>query len=73
MAYGERRQRVSTDRFGNPYQLIGCKPNKNGYPVGYVKLKGQLYKLEPSDSKKEGVENWIKVTAIKEQARHSSM
>lgn len=65
---------IKTDRFGNPYQVVGCRDKKGtGFPVGYVELKGQLYKLEPSSAKKDGVEAWIKVTAVKKQPTHSSM
>jgi len=67
------KRRISTDRFGNAYQLIGCKPNKNGYPVGYIELGGKLYKIEPSPSNKEGVDYWVKVTAIKKQNQATSM
>lgn len=60
---------ISTDKFGNSYQVIGCKDKKgNGFAVGYVELKGQLYKLEPSKATKEGVEAWVKVTAVKKRA-----
>lgn len=68
-----KQRRISSDRFGNPYQLIGCKPNKNDYPVGYVELGGKLYKIEPSPANKEGVLYWVKITAVKKQAQHSSM
>lgn len=65
---------IKNDRFGNPYQVIGCKDKKgSGFSVGYVELKGQLYKLEPSESKKEGVEAWIRVTALKKQPTNTSM
>lgn len=65
---------IKTDRFGNPYQVIGCRDKKgNGFPVGYVELGGKLYKLEPSPAKKDGVEAWIKVTHVKKQPTHSSM
>lgn len=62
---------VKTDRFGNAYQLIGCKPNKNGYAVGYMKIGNATYKIEPSTSNKEGVDAWVKVTRMKkrEQAK----
>ena len=49
---GQKRQ-TRNDRFGNETMLIGCKPNKNGFPVGWVEIKGQLYKLEPAKSKKK--------------------
>jgi hypothetical protein len=71
MAQGQRF--IKTDRFGNPFQVIGCKPNKGGFPVGYVELGGKLYKLEPSDSQKDGVAAWVRVTQVKKQAQHSSM
>ncbi|WP_288583792.1 hypothetical protein [uncultured Treponema sp.] len=61
------------DRFGNPYILVGCKDNGKGYPVGYVELGGKLYKVEPSESKKEGVLNWVKVTRVQKQNRHQTM
>lgn len=64
---------IKNDRFGNPYQVIGCKPNKGGFPVGYVELGGKLYKIEPSESQKEGVAMWVKVTAVKKNARSTSM
>lgn len=68
------QKRISTDRFGNSYQVVGCRDKKgNGFPVGYVELKGQLYKLEPSKAEKDGVDAWIKVTAIKKQTRATSM
>lgn len=65
---------VSNDRFGNPYQVIGCKDKKGtGFAKGYVELGGKLYKLEPSESKKDGVESWIRVTQVKKQAQNTSM
>lgn len=73
MAQG-RQRRISTDRFGNPYQLIGCKDVKGtGFSKGYIELGGKLYKLEPSPASKEGVDFWIKVTQVKAQPKHSSM
>lgn len=68
----QNRKRISTDRFGNPYQVIGCKDKKgNGFPSGYVELGGKLYKLEPSSSNKEGVDMWIRVTQVKKQNNQS--
>lgn len=66
-------QYIKNDRFGNPYQVIGCKPNKGGFPVGYVELGGKLYKIEPSDAQKDGVAMWVKVTQVKKQAKATSM
>lgn len=67
-------KRISTDKFGNPYQLIGCKDKKGtGFAVGYIELGGKLYKVEPSTAQKEGVLYWVKITAVKKQANHASM
>lgn len=62
---------TKTDRFGNRYQVVGCKPNKNGYPVGYVEVGGKLFKLEPSESNKDGVHSWIRVTELKKDRGRS--
>lgn len=62
------QQRVSKDRFGNDYILVGLKDKKGtGYPKGYAEIKGQLYKIEVSDSKKEGTEAWVKLTKVVKQ------
>lgn len=58
-------RRISTDRFGNSYQVVGCKENRGGYPVGYAEIGGKLYKIEPSDSNKDGVKMWVKITLMK--------
>ena len=69
-----QQARISTDKFGNPYQVIGCKDkNGSGFPKGYVELGGKLYKLEPSPAQKDGVETWIRVTQMKKQNKLSSM
>lgn len=58
------------DRFGNEYIVVGCKDKKGtGFPKGYIEIKGQLYKLEPSDAQKDGVEMWVKVTKINKQKK----
>ncbi|RKQ43130.1 hypothetical protein BXY85_3749 [Roseivirga pacifica] len=58
-------QRTSVDKFGNTYAVVGCKDKKGtGFPKGYIEIKGQLYKLEPSDSQKDGVACWIRVTKM---------
>ena len=68
------KPRITNDRFGQPFQVIGCKDKKDtGFSKGYVELGGKLYKLEPSKATKEGVEVWIKVTQVKKQAQNSSM
>ena len=63
MAY----DRVNTDRFGNPYTLAGCKPNKKNpdFCAGYVEIaKPGLYKLEPSQSNNEKYSMWVRVTKV---------
>jgi len=65
--------KVNTDRFGNAYQLIGCKPNKNGFPVGYLELGNSLYKVEPSESKNEKYLYWVKVTKVDKRKKQTSM
>lgn len=65
---------IKTDKFGNPYQVVGCKDLKDtGYPKGYVELGGKLYKLEPSKSNKEGTAMWIKVTQVKKAPKYNTM
>jgi hypothetical protein len=67
-------KRISTDKFGNPYQLVGCKDKKaNGFAVGYIELGGKLYKVEPSMAQKDGVLFWVRITHVKKQAQFSSM
>jgi hypothetical protein len=56
---------VRTDRFGNPYTVVGFKNNKNGFPVAYAELGNQLYKLEVTHAKKEGIELWCRITKVK--------
>jgi hypothetical protein len=60
---------MALDKFGNEVTVIGCKDKKGtGFPKGYFEWKGQLFKVEPSTAKKDGVEVWIRVTAMKKQA-----
>lgn len=87
MAYnnGTRAPRISTDRFGNPYQLkfaAQVTNRKTGEEVNafktYVELGGKLYKIEVSQAEKtkeiKGQETagmWVKVTHVKKQAAAS--
>jgi len=57
------------DAFGNDYTVVKLKPNKNNYPVGYVEIGNKLYKIETSDSKKDGVLEWCKITALPKRAQ----
>lgn len=68
------QKNIRNDRFGNPYQIVGCRDKKGtGFSKGYVELGGKLYKLEPSSANKEGVDTWIKVTKVNKQPQNSSM
>ncbi len=73
MAYNNRNTR--TDRFGNPYELrrMNAVINKSsgeevdGAFVGYVEIKGDLYKIETSSMSEDKMKNgkhqrWMKVT-----------
>ena len=65
---------LKTDRFGQPFTVVGCKPSKNeDFCAGYVELGGKLYKLEPSDANKDGVKMWIRVTKVDQSKRPTSM
>lgn len=67
-------QRVSTDKFGNPYQVVGMKDKKGtGFPKGYIELGNKLYKIEVSESKKDDVHAWVRVTEVKKQAQNRRM
>lgn len=69
---------VKNDRFGNPFQNVKCKMNKNNYPVGYAELGGKLYKIEPStesstDNKTGEEIAWVRITKVNKQKRTTSM
>lgn len=62
---------VKLNRFGNKEQLVACKANKNGFPVGYLEIGSKLYKVEPAQASsgktdKNGREilEWVKVTEM---------
>ncbi len=55
---------VSKDRFGNNCLVIGLKDNGKGFPRGYIEIKNQFFKVEYSDSKKDGVLGWLKFTEM---------
>jgi len=79
--------RISTDRFGNAYQLkfaaqVSNKKSGELLPIykTYVELGGKLYMIEVSNAEKlktiKGVDTagkWVKVTHRKIQTRVSSM
>lgn len=70
MAYGNNnnggRSNSSVDQFGNTFSVVGCKPSKNpAFCHGYVEIKGDLYKIEPSTATKEGVSAWVRITKMK--------
>lgn len=59
---------AQNDRFGNPQVVVGLKDKKGtGFPKGYIEIKGTLYKITISDSKKEGVEAWVTLTQMPKQ------
>lgn len=68
---------INTDRFGQPYQVVGCKEvegkDGNTYNKGFVELGGKLYKIEVSAAEKEGVQHWVRVTRVDQKKKHSSM
>ncbi len=64
--------KVQRDKFGNEFQLIGCKDRKGtGYGVGYFEVGGKLFKVEASEAKKDGYTHWVKITKVNKQARPS--
>lgn len=76
--------RISTDRFGNNFQLKTAKVvvnKKNGEVLNvykaWVELKGQLYKIEVSPRLKETKDGqpamWVKVTAVKKPTGGGTM
>lgn len=80
-----KQARISTDRFGNAYQLktaMEVVNKKTGEVIAdnfrcYVELGGKLYKIEISPRHKEtktgGNAVWVKVTKSEQQKRQSSM
>lgn len=68
-------QRISTDKFGNPYMLVGCKESKKNadFNKGYIELGGKLYKLEVSKANKDGVHYWVRVTQMKKRQQSGGM
>jgi hypothetical protein len=72
-------QRVSTDRFGNPYVLktaYQVENRKTGEIVNsfktYFEIGSQLYKVEISERLKESKNGkngmWVKFTKVKKQS-----
>lgn len=47
--------------------IVPMKENKNGYPYGWLELNGQLYKVEISESNKDGVVSWVTITKMKKR------
>ena len=65
---------IKTDRFGNLYQVVGCKDARNpDFNVGFIELGNKLYKVEVSAAQKDGVQYWVKVTAQSAKKKHTSM
>jgi len=64
-----RAQRMN--RFGNPEVVIGIKPNRKGYPTGYVELGGKLYQIGVTNSNKDGVLYWVRLTKLQARTQQS--
>lgn len=64
-----RKSNVRVNRFGNAEKLIGIKPNRNGYPTGYVEISNQLYQLGVTHSNKDGVEFWVRMTKLSKRPK----
>jgi len=67
MAYSNGKN-IRTDKYGRPTMLVKCKPNKNGFPEGYLEIGSQLYKCAVSNNLKDGG-YWIQVTKLAKQNR----
>jgi hypothetical protein len=53
------------DRFGRRFTNVACKDKKGrGYPSGILRIGGKAYKIEPSSSRTDGVEAWVRVTEL---------
>jgi len=59
-----RKTNARVNRFGNAEKVVGIKPNRNGYPTGYVEIGNQLYQLGVTNSNKDGVEFWVRLTKL---------
>lgn len=75
MADNKFQRRISTDKFGNPFQVVGCKPNKKNsdFNVGYADLGGKTYKIEVSKASKDDVDYWVRITKMDEKRKATSM
>lgn len=64
---------VTQDKFGNDRMVVGLKDKKgNGFPKGFAKIGGKLFKIEYSESNKEGVEGWVTITKTKKRNTSNS-
>lgn len=53
------------DRFGNRQAVVALIDKRgNGYPRGFVKVGGKNYKVEYSESNKDGVDGWVSLTLV---------
>jgi len=60
-----QKNQSQTDRFGNRYIVVGLRDKTGkGYPKGFAEIKSTLYKIEVSDSNKQDVESWVKITEM---------
>jgi uncharacterized membrane protein YgcG len=59
---------AKSDKFGRPFVNVACKDRKgNGYCAGVVRIGAQLFKVEPGESKTDGVMAWVRITKLDAQ------
>lgn len=73
----ERDTQVRPNRFGNPEMVIKMLADKKGFPVGWFRVRGKLYKVKLSkgrktDSKGREVLYWVSITALPAQQNAST-
>ena len=64
------------DKYGNMYQSVPCTDDKNDNPVGWIEIKGQLYKIQPApadsgqqDRKGRDITAWVRITQMSKRKR----
>ena len=65
-----QKSNVRLNRFGNAEKVIGIKANRNGYPTGYVEIGSQLYQIGVTNSNKDGVEFWVRLTKLAKRPKN---
>lgn len=62
--YRKKSRGARVNRFGNAEKVIGIKPNRNGYPTGYVEIGNKLYQIGVSHANKDGYDYWVRLTHL---------